>query len=493
MPILNFTGFVSTVQRSHQPSSPKSSASPKQLDSKQRNSMGWRSLGVSLAVIGQTVLLGAGAITAEAQTRTTPNPKVTVERLESVWEGQYEEHFERDLEATIHTPGSIAATLRRSRVQTGRKSAVLYAMPEPYGLELRLVTEEGEVVTDMVPAANIEALAEVVQQLRRSITNPLERQVGDKRYLGFSQQLYQWMIAPVAQALEDADIDVVIFCMGEGLRAVPLAALHDGEQFLVEKYAVAQIPGFSLFDARHRSLKDERVLAMGASEFQSQVPLPGVPVELNTILGLGTGAGSGGSTIPAEPWKGSSFLNSQFTLKALEDEHKSGDFGIIHLATHAEFRTGKSDQSYIQLWSEQLTLDKLVALDWTDPKVELLVLSACQTAVGDAEAEMGFAGLAVNSGVRSAMASLWVVSDRGTLALMGEFYRQLKKTPTRVDALRETQLAMLRGEVVVDGDRITRGTRGASIALPLILQASGRESLDHPYYWSAFSMIGNPW
>ncbi|MGD1850756.1 MAG: CHAT domain-containing protein [Cyanophyceae cyanobacterium] len=443
----------------------------------------WRSLGIALVVMGQGVVFSPGAIA-----RTTPNPNVTVERLERVWEGQYEEHFDRDLEATVHTPGTISATLRRARVQTGRRSAVLYAMPEPYGLELRLVTEDGEVVTEMVPAANDKAIPPVVQQLRQSITNPLERKVGSDRYLIPAQQLYQWMMAPVAQALEDADIDVVIFCMGESLRAVPFAALHDGQQFLVEKYAVAQIPGFSLFDARHRSLKDEQVLAMGASEFQSQVPLPGVPVELETILGLGN-AGSGA----AEPWEGASFLNSQFTLKALQEEHQTGDFGIIHLATHAEFRSGKSDQSYIQLWSEQLTLDRLIALDWTDPKVELLVLSACQTAVGDSEAEMGFAGLAVNSGVRSALASLWVVSDRGTLALMSEFYRQLKETPTRVDALRETQLAMLRGEVAVEGDRITRGPRGGTIVLPQILRANGRESLSHPYYWSAFSMIGNPW
>ncbi|MEM6500852.1 MAG: CHAT domain-containing protein [Cyanobacteria bacterium P01_C01_bin.89] len=455
-----------------------------------RKLTGWRSLGITLAAVGQGILFSAGAIAQSPETRTTPDPKVTVERLESVWEGQYEEHFDRDLEATVHTPGSIAATLRRARVQTGRKSAVLYAMPESYGLELRLVTEEGEVVIDMVPAANTEAIAQVVQQFRQSLTNPLERKVGSDRYLTSAQQLYQWIMAPVAQALEDADVDVVIFCMGEGLRAVPFAALHDGEQFLVEKYAVAQIPGFSLFEARHRSLKNEQVLAMGASEFQAQVPLPGVPVELETILGLGD---TGPSAEEAEPWKGASFLNSRFTLKALEEEHRSGEFGIIHLATHAEFRTGKSDQSYIQLWSEQLTLDKLVSLNWTDPMVELLVLSACQTAVGDSEAEMGFAGLAVNSGVRSALASLWVVSDRGTLALMGEFYRQLKQTPTRVDALRETQLAMIRGEVAVDGNRITRGTRGGIIVLPQILQANGRESLSHPYYWSAFSMIGNPW
>ena len=452
----------------------------------------WRSLGVLLGTLGQTLLLSTGAIampgTAGYQ-GTTPNPKVTVERLESVWEGQYEEYFERDLEATTHTPGSIAATLRRSRTQTGRRSAVVYAMPEPYGLELRLVTEDGEVVRDMVPVANIDALAPVVNQLRGAITNPLDRQVGSERYLQPAQQLYQWIMAPLAQALEDADIDIVIFCMGEGLRTVPLAALHDGQQFIVEKYAIAQIPGFSLFDARHRSLKNDQVLAMGASEFERQIPLPGVPVELDTILGLGKIA----SPDPIAPWDGISLLNSQFTLNALQEEHQSGKFGIIHLATHAEFRSGAPEQSYIQLWNEQLTLEQLPTLDWADPIVELLVLSACQTAVGDRQAEMGFAGLAVNSGVRSAMASLWVVSDRGTLALMGEFYQQLKETPTRVDALRNTQLALLRGEVKVDGDRITRGTRGGIIALPQVLQANGQESFSHPYYWSSFSMIGNPW
>ncbi len=475
--------------------------------------LGWHSLSLGLLSVGFSLgpaMLGVtGAIALPSgdtpSSRTTPNPAVTVERLESVWEGEYEDYLERDLDASTQTPGTIAATLRRSRVQTGRTSAVVYAMPEPYGLELRLVTEDGEVVTTMIPEADIDAIAQEVKAFRTAITNPLERQGGNNEYLIPSQQLYQWIMAPLADALADAEADLVIFCMGEGLRTIPLAALHDGQQFLVEKYAIAQIPGFSLFDARHRSLKEEQVLAMGASEFQSQqTPLPGVPIELNTILGRKAAVSSGlddsskaPSADPSEDllalWDGTSFLNEQFTLSKLQEKHRSGNFGIIHLATHAEFRPGDPKQSYIQLWSEQLTLDQLTGLDWTDPLVELLVLSACQTAVGNAESEMGFAGLAVNSGVRSAMASLWRVSDRGTLALMGEFYRQLKQAPTRADALRETQLALLRGAVVVEGDRITRGTRGGGIPLPQTLQTTGRESLEHPYYWAAFSMIGNPW
>ena len=450
--------------------------------------------GLSSLAITLGMMVGAtGAIAMPtAANRTTPNPAVTVSRLESVWEGQYEDYFERDLESTTQTPGTIAATLRRSRVQTGRTSAVIYAMPEPYGLELRLVTEAGEVVTTMIPEANEDAIAQEVKTFRAAITNPLDRQVGSNQYLISSQRLYQWIMAPLVDALAEAGVDVVIFCMAEGLRTVPLAALHDGERFLVEKYAIAQIPGFSLFDARHRSLRQDQVLAMGASEFQTKTPLPGVPIELNTILGREATVGFG-SDNAADPWDGTSFLNNQFTLRTLQEEHQSGDFSIIHLATHAKFLSGAPEESYIQLWGERLTLDQLTTLDLTDPLVELLVLSACETAVGNAQSELGFAGLAVNSGVRSAMASLWVVSDRGTLALMGEFYRQLKQAPTRADALRETQLALLRGTVVVEGDRITRGTRGGGIPLPLTLQTAGRESLEHPYYWAAFSMIGNPW
>jgi CHAT domain-containing protein len=120
-----------------------------------------------------------------------------------------------------------------------------------------------------------------------------------------------------------------------------------------------------------------------------------------------------------------------------------------------------------------------------------LVLSACQTAVGDSEAELGFAGLALQAGVKSALASLWYVSDAGTLALMSEFYQQLKNTPIKADALRKTQIALLKEKVYLQqGELVT--SRG-DIALPPAVAKNNENKLTHPFYWASFTLIGSPW
>jgi CHAT domain-containing protein len=123
--------------------------------------------------------------------------------------------------------------------------------------------------------------------------------------------------------------------------------------------------------------------------------------------------------------------------------------------------------------------------------VELLVLSACRTAFGDEDAELGFAGLAVLAGVKSALGSLWSVNDEGTLALMTTFYKQLKQFPVKAEALRRAQLAMLKGEVRLQKGQLV--TDKGTIPLPPQLALLGDKNLTHPYYWSAFTLIGKPW
>jgi CHAT domain-containing protein len=242
----------------------------------------------------------------------------------------------------------------------------------------------------------------------------------------------------------------------------------------------------SLTDTRYQLLKNSQVLAMGAAQFPNTelTPLPAVPMEL--------------ATITEQLWSGEYFLNEQFTLanlknQRLEIKHAEKPFNIVHLSTHAAFPdNGKSP--YIQFWDSQVGLDDLRTIKWyAPPKVELLTLSACETAIGNENHELGFAGLAVRADVKSALASLWQVSDVGTLALMSEFYQQLGKQETTIkaEALRQTQLAMLHGNVRIESGEV-RGT-GMKVNLPSELKNRKDQNLSHPYYWAGFTIIGSPW
>ncbi len=170
---------------------------------------------------------------------------------------------------------------------------------------------------------------------------------------------------------------------------------------------------------------------MGASKFQQLPSLPAVPEEL--------------SIVAKEIWQGKFFLNQNFTLNNLKSIRSSQPFGIIHLATHGEFEEGTLDNSFIQFWDSKLKLSQIRDLGLNNPTIELLVLSACRTALGDREAELGFGGFAYKAGVKTAIASLWQVSDSGTLGLMTELYKNLKIVPIKAEALRQAQIALIVG------------------------------------------------
>jgi CHAT domain-containing protein len=237
------------------------------------------------------------------------------------------------------------------------------------------------------------------------------------------------------------------------------------------------MPSISLTDTRYQDIKEMQVLAMGSAKFTELKPLPAVPVEL--------------SAITPTLWRGKSFLNDAFTLENLKAQRQQRPFGIIHLATHATFQPGEVSNSYIQLWNSKLRLNQLSQLGWNKPPVELLVLSACRTALGNEDAELGFAGLAVQAGVKSALGSLWFVSDEGTLGLMSEFYQQLKTAPIKAEALRQAQLAMLKGRVHLEGGKLV--TDKESVPLPPELAKLKDKNFEHPYFWAAFTMVGSPW
>ena len=313
------------------------------------------------------------------------------------------------------------------------------------------------------------------------------RNATSTRNLAPAKQLYDWLIKPYETEVQQLGLKNLMFVMDPGLRQLPVAALHDGKQFVIEKYSVGLLPSLSLTDTRYVGLQNSKVLAMGTSTFtedQNQNPLPAVSIELPTI--------AGGLR------EGKYVSGENFTLDNLKRERANNPYGIIHLATHADFpsrRKGGRKESYIQLYDQKLRLEDVRQLGWNNPPVELLELSACRSALGDLEAELGFAGLAVQTGVKSALASLWFVSDAGTLGVMTEFYRQLSKAPIKAEALRQTQLAMLQGKVRVEGNQLI-GTSGNVTLTPEqadYLRNNITGELSHPYYWASFTMIGSPW
>ncbi|MGL5082045.1 MAG: CHAT domain-containing protein [Microcoleaceae cyanobacterium] len=352
-------------------------------------------------------------------------------------------------------------------------------------LEIILVTAEGQPIRKRVPGVTRTKVEREVNQFHGALYRSEQR--GNQSYLPSAQQLYQWLIAPIEAELQSKDVENLIFIMDEGLRSLPLATLHDGQQFLIENYSVGLAPSLTLTETRYSNIKEAKVLAMGASEFNEfneQVSgsnlgsLPAVPLELSTIF--------------QSSWEGKLLLNEAFTVENLKAQRNITPFGILHLGTHAVFNSGEPDSSYIQFWNERLGLDQVQDLGLNQPPVKLLVLSACETTIGDRQAELGFAGFAAKAGVDSVLASLWSVNDKGTFALMAEFYQRLANAPIRAEALRQAQIAMLRGEMQFEGDRLILPNRGEIVVSPELAERYISD-LSHPYYWAAFTMIGSPW
>ncbi|MFB2769529.1 CHAT domain-containing protein [Pelatocladus sp. BLCC-F211] len=398
--------------------------------------------------------------------------------IDDTFTGQYESYLSVDKRSrvTLDQARSILLPIEKA---TGTKPAIIYVtfLPLTNQLDVVLVTSKGDPIRKLVSTAKRDEVLKVAQNFQEAVSDPL-----NEDYLEPAQQLYKWMVKPLEADLQAQGINNLLFITDEGLRSIPLAALHDGKNYLVEKYSIGFTPSLSLTDTRYADIKNFQAIAMGASKFQELKPLPAVPEELSLV---------------AQNWRGKSFLNQTFTLNNLKSINQNQRFGIIHLATHGEFNKGEANNSFIQLWNQKLRLPELRQLQLYEipnkrPPVELLVLSACETALGNKDAELGFGGLAVQTGAKTVLASLWKVSDAGTLGLMTEFYYHLKTAPIRSEALRQAQVAMLKGETRIENGQLL--TREKVVTIPPESPDSKlKQALTHPYYWAAFTMIGNPW
>jgi len=224
--------------------------------------------------------------------------------------------------------------------------------------------------------------------------------------------------------------------MDGGLRNIPMASLYDGQQYLVQKYAIALSPGLQLLAPKSLEPVKLKALTAGLTEARNGFSaLKGVSVELDQIK----------SELPS-----TILLNQKFTSKALQTKTEESTFPIIHLATHGEF-SSQLEKTFILAWDKRVSVGELNNIiqargsSTSSNLIELLVLSACETATGDKRAALGLAGVAVQSGARSTIASLWSVQDQPTAALMNQFYKNLANSHmTKAEALRQAQITLLK-------------------------------------------------
>jgi len=288
-----------------------------------------------------------------------------------------------------------------------------------------------------------------IQRMRSS----LRRTSFTQERLAAAQQLYRWLIQPAAAELETHQIKTLVFVPVGSLRSLPIAALHDGDRYLLEQYQIAIAPSLQLLSPRPLQREQMRALVGGLSEgIAGATPLPGVEREINQIR----------DQISAQV-----LLNRSFTTQTLQAEVQKSPFTVVHLATHGQF-SSEVDDTYVQTWDGRLTVNALQALlnqrSLTDSTaIELLVLSACQTAEGDNRAALGMAGVAVRSGARSTLATLWAVNDDSTATFIAAFYKALSQPNiSKAQAVQEAQLSLLRSP-----------------------------EFKHPFYWAPFILVGN--
>lgn len=393
-----------------------------------------------------------------------------IAKLEAKWENDYEGYFNRNFATESRSAKQIAIRLKEVQSQTEINPAVIWAVPKNDFLQLMLVTPERQFVTKKIVGGNRERLLKRIDELETAIADR-----HSLKYLPPARLIYQWLFKPLEPYLEAENIDTLLLCTGPNLRSLPFAALHDGEKFVIEKYNLALIPAFNLTDTSYENKSERQVLAMGASEFEQLPSLPGVETELNTIV--------------PKLWSGRKITNQDFTVKNLKTAHQLGNFEIVHLASHSDFNSGSPEHSFIQFSDRKLSLDQISDLSLDSPQVDLLVLSSCKTALGNQDAEFGFAGLAMQAGVKSALASLWSIDDTGTVLLMGNFYQQLKSTLIKSSALRQAQVSLLEQQVFVEGNQV----RGMDVVVKLPDSSQKDENYSHPFYWAGFTVIGNPW
>ena len=358
--------------------------------------------------------------------------------IESFKAAELEDFFQDDCVAQLKS-----RTSGIDAIEAG--TAVIYPILLRDRIELLVSFPDG------IEQFTVDITAEKIVGEIRNFRSKLEKRT-THQYIRHAQQLHKWLIEPVEQTLKQKEITTLVVVPDGALRTIPWAALHNGDEFLIERYAVAYTPGLNVTDPQPLERKNLKILLAGLSKSVQNFPsLPYVNNEIKRIHKI---------------YDGTVLKDNDYKLESLSQQFSETPYSIVHIASHGQFRANPN-QTFLLTYDDKMTMDKLKQFvgigRFRDKPVELLTLSACQTATGDDRAALGLAGIAVKSGARSALATLWFVNDQATSLLIVDFYKNLK------DSANSKALALQKAQISTLKDRRYR----------------------HPGYWAPYLLIGN--
>ena len=337
-----------------------------------------------------------------------------------------------------------------------RNVAVVYPMLLPNRLEVIVrLPGEGDHLLHHKNDLKYRSLEPTVNLLQQQLKTTTASSDSTSLLLPQAQQLHQWLLAPFEKELQDRKISQLVFVPDVALRNLPMAVLHDGKGYIGDRYAISVAPGMVLTPSTRRPGSRPRVLAAGVS---TSSDLPEVETEIN-----GVGARTGADKL----------LNDSFTKQTLQKALQSGDYSVVHLATHGVFSSNPNSTFLNTGVGERISVNELA--DYLQPSqrrtgnsLDLLILSACESASSDKNANLGLAAVAARSGASSTIASLWPVEDKATAKLMDSFYRHWLLDRNHGQPISKAQaLSLAQHDLRQDTET------------------------SHPYYWAAFTVLGD--
>ena len=370
-----------------------------------------------------------------ARTALLVEARDTVEALKGA---ELSDYFQDDCSNMVNSGA-------KSIGQMSPTAAIVYIIPLENRVELLVETKSG------LKKVTVDVSSRRLMDQARLFRHHVERRT-TYFFKGHGEALYAWLIEPIKKILEADGVDTLVFVPDGALRNVPMTALFDGKEYLLEQYAVGVAPGLSLIESQKATSPNSRFLFSGLAVERHGFPgLPAVVQESELI---------------SKSFAPTTLMDGTFLKGDLVDTFLRNDFRYVHIASHGQF-SGRADSTFVLTYDGFLTLDDLENLirpsSYRGAPVELLTLSACQTAAGDDKAALGLAGVAIKAGCRAALASLWFVSDQASALMVDEFYRALAKPgTTKATALQHAQ-------TVLRNDPRFR----------------------HPRYWAPYIMIGN--